>query len=125
MKIFTAIDVTEIDRIKKSMQKKSFLKRLLGPKEYKYYEAKGFPPQSIAAAFCAKEAFFKLLGTGLFCGIDMREVQILHDKQGKPFYSLSGRAKKAVRKKRLNLDLSLSHTDSLAFASACAVRRFF
>ena len=125
MKVLTGIDAVEISRIKKSMKNPSFLKKLLGPQEYKYYEKKHFPEESIAAAFCAKEAFSKVMGTGLTGGFDLTEVEVLHDILGKPYYSFSGKAAKMVKKKRLKFDLTITHTGDTAFAVATATKKFF
>ena len=125
MKVLTGIDAVEIDRVKRSIKKPGFLKKVLGPKEYKYYEKKGFPAESIAAAFCAKEAFSKAVGTGLLGRFELREIEVMHDRKGKPYYSFSGKARRTVKKKRLKFELTITHTDTTAFAAATAVKKPF
>lgn len=122
MKVYTGIDAVDIERIKKSMKKQNFLTKMLGAEEYTYYEKKGFPPESIAAAFCAKEAFSKAMGTGIR-GFSLSEVEVLHDALGKPYYKFSGKAKQLVDAKHLRFSLSVTHTDTTAFAVATGVKR--
>lgn len=122
MKLYMGIDAVDIDRIKKSMKKQGFLKKVLGENEYAYYEKKGFSPESIAAAFCAKEAFSKAMGTGIR-GFSMSEVEVIHDILGKPYYRFSGKAKDLVDSKHLQFSLSITHTDTTAFAVATAVKK--
>lgn len=85
------IDLVEIRRIEKSMKNPRFCERVLGREEYALLAGRGFPPQSVAASFCAKEAFSKSLGTGLR-GFSPCEAELLRDASGRPFLKLSGRA---------------------------------
>lgn len=121
MNIYTGIDAIEIERIENAMKKPGFLKRILGPCEYKYYESEGFPPQSIAGAFCAKEAFSKALGTG-FRGFSLSDVQVMHDMLGKPYYVFSGFAAEVVNERNITFDLSITHTKTTAMAVAIGVK---
>lgn len=122
MKVYTGIDAVDIVRIKKSMKKQNFLTKMMGPDEYAYYESKGFPPESVAAAFCAKEAFSKAVGTGIR-GFSLSEVEVLHDVLGRPYYQFTGKAKQLVDSKHLQFELSITHTDSTAFAVATGVKK--
>jgi len=64
--IRVGLDMTEIARIQKSMEDHDrFAERILGERERAYYEEHGMKAESVAAAFCAKEAFSKALGTGV------------------------------------------------------------
>lgn len=73
------------------MKNPRFCERVLGREEYALLARRGFPPQSVAASFCAKEAFSKSLGTGLR-GFSPCEAELLRGASGKPFLKLSGRA---------------------------------
>lgn len=110
------IDIIEISRVKKSMKNPRFLKFILGKEEYSQAKAKGFPPQSIAADFCAKEAFVKAAGTG-FAGIGVKNIQVLRDALGKPYFLLSGGALEFAKSNNVNFSVSLSHTKEYACAS--------
>lgn len=109
------IDMVEIARIKKSMKNPRFLKFILGEEEYKELESKKFISQSVAANFCAKEAFAKAVGTG-FRGFNIREVQILRDNLGRPYIFLTGKAFETWGKGEYKFSVSLTHTKELASA---------
>ncbi len=114
--ILNGIDIVEIERIEKSMQNPAFLNRFFSEKERAYFESKKFNPQSVAAAFAAKEAFSKALGTGIR-GFSLEEVSVCHDLLGKPYFEFSGNAQRVAEKRKLNLSLSITHTDKVAQAS--------
>lgn len=114
-------DIIEIKRIKQSIQNPKFLARVFSPMELKYFASKSFNPSSIAANFCAKEAFAKALGTG-FRGFSMNEVSVLRDSVGAPYFILSGKAKKIVNEEKFKLSLSISHSKEYATAVVVAYR---
>lgn len=109
------IDIIEIDRIKKSMKRDKFLNRILGDDEYKQLKMRGFPPQSVAGNFCAKEAFSKSVGTG-FKGIRLKEIEIIRNEANKPIIKLSGNASRLYGYQGNKFSVSISHTKSLASA---------
>lgn len=109
------IDMVEIGRIEKSMKSSRFLKIILGKSEYIQLEKRNFPKQSIAANFCAKEAFSKALGTGMR-GLKMHDIQILRNSLGKPYFLLSGSALSISNEKNLDFSLSITHTKTCACA---------
>lgn len=113
------IDTVEINRIEASMQKEGFLERVFSKEEIAEFNKRNNKPEHIAAAFCAKEAFSKALGTGI-SGFSLNEVSLLHKENGKPYLSFSGNAEKLVSKSNLSFDVSITHTDSLATAIVIA-----
>ena len=119
MKIVTGIDSVEIARVERLMEKERFFTEILGKEEYAMYRKHGLKAESIAGAFCAKEAFGKALGTGI-SGFSWNEVEVLHDEKGKPYYSFSGKAKEIVETEGLVFDLSITHTKTAATAIAVA-----
>ncbi len=119
MLIYTGIDLVEIDRIKKSIKSPKFLSRVFSSQELKYFVSKSFNPSTIAANFCAKEAFSKALGTGIR-GFSLNEVSVLRDGAGAPYILLSGKAKEAVKNRGLKLSVSLTHSKSYATAVVIA-----
>ena len=106
--------MVEISRIEKSMKRPGFLKFVFSEEEMFYFEKKNFPCQSIAAAFCAKEAFSKAVGTGVR-GFKLKEVELLHNDLGAPYISLKGNAKKLFSG-ITNISVSLTHTKNYASA---------
>ncbi len=109
------IDMIEIPRIEKSMKKRRFLRFILGGEEYLQLEKRGFPAKSVAANFCAKEAFLKSMGLGLF-KLDFKNIQVLRNTSGKPYISLSGDALAFAKKNNFNFSVSITHTKQCASA---------
>lgn len=122
MVVKVGIDLVEIDRMEKAVNSSErFLQRVLGKREQEYYEAHGMKTESLAAAFAAKEAFSKAMGTGVR-DFSLREVEVLHDELGCPHYAFSGRAEELVHKTGLSFELSLTHTKTTAAAVAVAYK---
>ena len=72
----------------------------------------------LAARFAAKEAVMKALGTGVR-GVAWRDIEIIPDRRGKPLVYLHGGAKaRAVVIGLSDIDVSLSHSQEYAVASA-------
>ena len=121
----TGIDIIEISRIKNAVirWKDSFLKRIFTENEINYSQARKFSYQHLAARFAAKEAVLKAIGDSSIHQINLREVEVLNDKSGKPFIRLSGAAKKIKEKKKISeIIISMSHTHKLAVASAILIK---
>ncbi|MDD2956171.1 MAG: holo-ACP synthase [Oscillospiraceae bacterium] len=111
----TGIDMVEIGRIRKSMENPRFLTRVFSSEEQELFRERGFPPQTVAANFCAKEAFSKALGTGLR-GFALSEISVLRDELGKPWIKLDGAALELAKRGGYSFSLSLTHTREYAAA---------
>ena len=110
------VDIVSVDRIEKSLERESFIKRIYGPAEIALFVGENkVKTNSLAANFAAKEAFSKALGTGVR-GFDFDEVQILRNELGAPYFEFSGRAKQIVESKNLECKVSLSHEKDKAIA---------
>lgn len=121
----TGIDIIEISRIKNAVLrwKDSFLRRIFTENEINYSQAKKFSYQHLAARFAAKEAVLKAIGGSSIHQINLREVEVLNDKSGKPFIRLSGAAKRIKEKKNISdIIISMSHTHKLAVANAILIK---
>ena len=113
-------DIVSIDRIKKSLKNKKFIKRVFNDKEIlKCKKIKDFN-NCFAKRFAAKEAFSKALGTGISSGIKFNEIIVLNKKSGKPFINLVGVTKQILKKKfkgkKTKISLSLSDEKKYAVA---------
>ncbi len=115
--ISNGIDIVEIERIEKALEKQSFKSFVYSSEELKELENK--KAESYAAAFCAKEAFSKALGSGID-GFKLNEVRVLHNSLGAPYLSLTGNAEKIASNKGLKFALSLSHCEKYAAAVVTA-----
>lgn len=109
-------DIVEIERIKNSMKNKKFFEYVFGEEEYAMLGSKNFSERSVAVNFCAKEAFFKSLGTGIR-GYGLKNVQVLRDEMGKPYFKLSGRVLEETEEKGYKFSVSLSHSENYALAT--------
>lgn len=88
------IDMESISRIEKSISVRRFLERCFSEEEILQLELRGggrCHPTSAAGMWAAKEAFSKLLGTGVR-GFSLKEVSVFHDSKGAPYYRLEGKA---------------------------------
>ncbi|MGE4286063.1 MAG: holo-ACP synthase [Phycisphaerae bacterium] len=124
MKIAHGIDLTEISRIEEMLEKhgEHFLARCYTDSERKYAGSGRKTAERLAARFAAKEAVFKLVGTGLRGKMSWRDVEVVNDGLGKPAVSLSGEtARIAVELGITEITISLTHTKQHAMASAVAI----
>jgi holo-[acyl-carrier protein] synthase len=112
------IDIIEVDRIRKQIEKgERFKERIFTDKEQQYCEPKRNKAQNYAARFAAKEAFFKAIGTGWRGGITFKDVEIVNNEAGKPEIFLYGKAREFVKENELkNIQVSLSHIKNFASA---------
>ena len=113
-------DIVSIDRMKKSLKNKKFIKRVFNIQEIlKCKKIKDFN-NCFAKRFAAKEAFSKALGTGISSGIKFNEIIVLNKKSGKPFINLVGTTKQILKKKfkgkKTKISLSLSDEKKYAVA---------
>ena len=116
------IDIIEISRIKKAVEKSDrFVKRLFTENEIDYFKSKNMKAESIAGNFAAKEAVVKALGTGLR-GFKWTDIEVLRDELGKPVVYLHNGAKKVATDRGINeVMLSISHCKEYAVANGVAV----
>lgn len=118
------VDIVEVERIKKALERREQLYlRLFTSNERKYCSAKVRPYKHYALRFAAKEAVLKSLGIGLR-GVKWTDIEINHDLLGKPQVNLAGKAaKKATELGVDEILISLSFSRENAVASAVALQR--
>jgi len=115
-------DIVEVSRIKRAVERtgQAFLDRVFTPAEQAYCLANGrVRYESLAARFAAKEAFSKATGTGVGEHAQLQEIEVNHLESGKPVLVLSGTTLEYFESNfpGAELDISLSHTRSLAIAT--------
>ena len=98
------VDMASISRVEKACAGPRFLEKYYSPREIELYSSS---PARLTANFAAKEAFGKALGTGVR-GFSMREVSLLRDELGKPYYEFSGRAEEIVESRGLRCHVSVT-----------------
>lgn len=117
--IRNGIDLVEIERIRRSLESPAFLQKVFGEHERAAFSQNGLRAESAAGAFAAKEAFSKALGTGIR-GFSLKEVEVLHDQYGAPYFLLSGKAAAIAAEQKLDFALSITHTKDYAAAVVTA-----
>ena len=120
----TGIDLIEISRIKRSLDKYAdrFETRIFTPVEIGYCRAKANPAKHFAARFAVKEAVLKSLGTGLSRGISWKDIEVVTDlESGKPSLRVTGNGEKIIQDINLKtIHISISHDQVYAIAQAVA-----
>ena len=87
MKIFgNGVDIVNNFRIKKSIKNGKFVKRIFSNGEIKDSKKVTNKASFFAKRFAAKEAFVKALGIGFRYNLNFKDVQILNNKLGKPYF---------------------------------------
>ena len=121
MNIFgIGIDIVNVERIKKSIKNKNFVKRIFNEKEIAKCKIINSTNNCFAKRFAAKEAFSKAIGTGISKGVNFNEIVVLNKKSGKPYINIIGNTKKIIYKKfkgkKAKISLSLSDEKKYAVA---------
>lgn len=121
MKLLLGTDIVDIPRVKKLCRTSSFTDRTFSQAERDMFEEKGKNIyQTIAGNFCAKEACVKALGT-MIQGCSLIEIEVLRKKSGRPYIRFNGRL--SPLNEKLSMQVSISHTDSLATATVIVWRK--
>ena len=116
------VDIVKNKRIQTLIRNRNFIKRTFGTKELKFSKEKINKTNYFAKRFAAKEAFSKSFGTGIRGDLSFKDIEILNDKMGKPFFYKSKKIDQLMKKKFKikKYDLLLSLTDekdhSIAFS---------
>jgi len=108
------VDIIEIKRIEKSIQKSSFIKGVFTDAEMEYYRGTGSRTETLAGFFAAKEAVSKASGYGIR-GFKLTDIEILHAELGQPFVKVHGEAIKIINNRSINISISHNKTTAIAF----------
>ncbi|MCG2712112.1 MAG: holo-ACP synthase [Candidatus Omnitrophica bacterium] len=125
MFISCGTDIIETKRMKNALKrwKDSFLKRIFTDKEINYSMKRRFYCEHLAARFAAKEAVLKAFGDG-FSVVNLKDVEIINDKHGRPIVTLKREMEKLRKKKNITqICVSMSHTRNYAQAMAILVAK--
>ena len=92
------VDIIENKRIKNSIKNSKFRIRVFSSKELKQSSFYKDKVAYFSKRFAAKEAFAKALGTGFSNSLNFKDVEIINDSMGKPYYIKSKKIIKLVQK---------------------------
>lgn len=122
-KIKAGVDIVNINRIKKILlsRREQFLNKIFTKGEIEYISKKGYKANTISGIFAAKEAVSKSLGSGIGY-INWKDIEISHDKNGRPYISINSKINNIMRKLGLDrLEISISHEKDYAIAFALSI----
>ena len=116
-------DIIHNKRIKNSLKKVKFKNRVYDIKELKQSKLLKNKVNYFSKRFAAKEAFAKALGTGFRMNLNLKDIIIMNDKMGKPYYVKTTKNTKIIKKKfkvkKFNCFLSIS--DEKDYSTAFAI----
>ena len=106
------IDIINNRRIRALINNKSFIDRTFGKSEIKLSKKTSNKTNYFAKRFAAKESLAKSLGTGFRNDLNFKDIEILNDNKGKPYYFKTKKIDNIINKKfkvkKYNLFLSMS-----------------
>ena len=124
MKILgVGVDIIQNKRIKKSIKNSNFKNRTYSAKELKLSLLTINKASFFSKRFAAKEAFAKALGTGFRNNLNFKDIEVINDKLGKPYYTKNKKITKIVQKKFnvKNFNCFLSISDEKDYSTAFAI----
>ena len=114
------VDIINNKRIKKSIQNNKFIHRTFSKKEILNSKKILNKINYLSKRFAAKEALAKALGTGFRNGLNLKDIEIVNNKNGKPYYLMTKKLKDLIKKKKRikNFNLFLSIADEKEYSIA-------
>ena len=115
------VDIVDNKRIKKLIKNKQFISRIFSIKEIKQSKKIKNKANYFSKRFAAKESLSKAIGSGIRKGLNFKDISVLNDKYGKPYYELNNKLKKLVyskfkvKKTKFYLSLADEKKYSIAF----------
>ena len=117
------VDIVRNKRIKSSIKKKSFVLKIFGKTEIKLSKKNKNKSNFFAKRFAAKESFSKSIGMGFRNSLNFKDIQILNDPMGKPYYKKSKKISDIITKKFKvrSYELFLSISDEKDYSVAFTI----
>ena len=116
------VDIISNKRIQSLVKNKAFIQRTFGKNEVKFSKKTINKVNYFAKRFAAKEAFAKSLGTGFRNSLNFKDIEILNDKIGKPYYLRSKKIHNIINKKYKIKKFKVKNDDFLIFPSFLSPR---
>lgn len=98
-------DIVRVARMQEDMDRfgDRFAERILTANELNEYRQNNNKANFLARRFAAKEAAAKALGTGFSRGVQLHDIEVAHDEQGKPLLEFTGRAREYLRERKITV----------------------
>ena len=115
------VDIVKNKRIDNLIKNKMFILRTFGTSEIESSKKTTNKVNYFAKRFAAKEALVKSFGTGFRDNLNFKDIQILNDEIGKPYYRKSKKISNIINRKfkikdyHLFLSISDEKDYSIAF----------
>ena len=121
------VDIIDNKRVKSFIKNKNFINRTFSKNEILISKKIQNKTNFYSKRFAAKEAFVKSLGTGFRHNLNFKDVEIMNDKLGKPYYLVNSKIKKLIKKKKKINDfkLFLSISDEKDYSVAFTIIQKF
>ena len=120
------IDLVDCNRIRTMLERHDdrFLERVFTPAEQAYAGRYPNHVERLAGRFAAKEAVFKLIGTGWSQGTAWTDIEVVNDPSGKPRVNLTGETQRIAAQMGIaEISISVTHAADLAIASVVALAK--
>ena len=113
------IDIVQISRLQKMKNFDSFLNKYFTSQEIEYSKSKNNIHQTVAGLFATKEAFLKALKIGIGNGLELKDIEIMHDNNNAPTICQSNKVQEYLQKANcFQISISISHDGDYAIAIA-------
>tara|TARA_B100000003_G_scaffold199576_1_gene205567 strand:+ start:273 stop:659 length:387 start_codon:yes stop_codon:yes gene_type:complete len=117
------VDLIKNRRVNNLIKNQNFIKRTFSKKEIFISKTKKNKVNYFAKRFAAKESLAKSLGTGIRKNLNFKDIEILNDKLGKPYYTKNKTINSLIYKrfKVIKYDLFLSISDEKDYSVAFTI----
>ena len=117
------VDIIENKRIQNSIKNPKFKDRIYSSKELKFSSLSKNKVDYFSKRFAAKEAFAKAIGTGFRNNLNFKDIEVMNDKLGKPYYVKTKKITKIIKKKFNVRDFNcfLSISDEKNYSTAFTI----
>jgi holo-[acyl-carrier protein] synthase len=117
------VDIVDNKRFKNLIKDNKFINRIFSKKEISASKKKLNKINFFSKRFAAKESFAKALGTGFRNNLNFKDIEIVNDNLGKPFYLINNKIKQIIKKNKkiANFELFLSISDEKDYSVAFTI----
>ena len=117
------VDIVENKRINLLIKNKKFIIRTFGKSEILNSKKVLNKTNYYSKRFAAKEALAKAINTGFREGLIFKDIEVVNNKLGKPYYVIGSKVKEFIKKKKgiKNFNLFLSISDEKDYSIAFAI----